>query len=145
MFKWWRKVTYETPMYPKGYILERLVGECVDTSARDHAEGFVKLLENIQTKHAGYALAGCIVPNLPDPGVPTHNVAHRLSPVDFKTFMEKVAGVLPIARAALDEKDVKKSADGWKRVFGDKFPAAPVEKASFPPTGVRPNKPAGFA
>lgn len=144
MFKWWRKVTYETPKYPKGYILERLAGECVDTTARDHGEGFVKLLENIQAKYASYALLD-LVPSLPDPGVPTHNVAHRLAAADFKTFMEKVAAALPVARAALDETDVKKSADGWRNVLGDKFPAAPVEKASFPPTGVRPNKPAGFA
>jgi len=143
MFKWWRKVTYDTPKYPKGYVLERLAGECVDTSKRDHAEGFVALLQNIQAKYVGYALAG-LVPILPDAGVPSHNVAHRLSVADFKTFMERVAEALPIARAALDEKDINKSAEGWRRVFGDKFPAAP-EKASFPPTPVRPNKPAGFA
>jgi predicted nucleotidyltransferase len=144
MFKWWRKETYQQPKYPKGYILERLAGECVDTSKRDHAEGFVKLLENIHAKYSGYALAG-LVPTLPDPGVPTHNVAHRLSADDFKTFMTKVANALPTARAALAETDIQKSADLWRKLFGDKFPAAQASKASFPPIPVRPNKPAGFA
>lgn len=145
MFKWWRKETYEKPQDPKGYVLERLAGECVDTSKREHAEGFVQLLENIRAKYSFYAALG-IVPNLPDPGVPSHNVAHRLSADDFKTFMAKVKAVLPNARAALEEEDIKKSADLWRKVFGEKFPAASSAfKASFPPVPVRPNKPAGFA
>jgi predicted nucleotidyltransferase len=125
MFKWWRKEAYEKPKYPKGYVLERLAGECVDKTKRDHAEGFVQLLENIRAKYSAYASIG-IVPHLPDPGVPSHNVAHRLSVEDFKTFMAKV--------------------DLWRDVFGSKFPAASAAaKASFPPIPVRPNKPAGFA
>jgi len=146
MFKWWRKETYKDPKYPKGYVLERLAGECVDVTKRDHAEGFVQLLENIRTKYGTYAALG-MVPHLPDPGVPSHNVAHRLSAADFKTFMAKVDGCLPIARKALAEEDIQTSADLWRRVFGSKFPAASATSraAAFPATPVRPNKPAGFA
>lgn len=145
MFKWWRQETYEKPKYPKGYVLERLAGECVDTTKRDHAEGFVQLLEGIHAKYSMYATVG-VVPRLPDPGVPAHNVAHRLSVDDFKTFMAKVEEALPTARAALDEKDIQKSSDLWRKLFGEKFPAASASaKASFPPVPVRPNKPAGFA
>lgn len=145
MFKWWRQETYQKPKYPKGYVLERLAGECVDKTKRDHAEGFVQLLENIKNKYSGYATLG-MVPSLPDPGVPSHNVAHRLSVDDFKTFMTKVEAALPTARAALAEDDIQKSADLWRKLFGEKFPAAsPGAKASFPPVPVRPNKPAGFA
>lgn len=145
MFKWWRKETYEKPKYPKGYVLERLAGECVEKSKRDHAEGFVQLLENLHAKYAMYAAAG-LVPVLPDPGVPSHNVAHRLDAGDFKVFMEKVAKALPIARDALAEEDIAKSAELWRKLFGEKFPAASTSsKASFPPVPVRPNKPAGFA
>lgn len=145
MFKWWRKEAYGTPKYPKGYILERIAGECVDPTARDHAEGFVKLLANIKAKFGVTAALG-IVPHLSDPGVPSHNVAERLAPEDFQVFMKKVSECLPIAQAALAEGEKAKSADLWRKVFGDKFPAAPVEKAaSFPPVPVRPNKPAGFA
>jgi predicted nucleotidyltransferase len=74
MFKWWRQETYQRPKYPKGYMLERLAGECVDTAQRDHAEGFVQLLENIKAKYSSYASLG-IVPNLPDRGVPSHNAS----------------------------------------------------------------------
>lgn len=144
MFKWWRKETYQQPKYPKGYVLERIAGECVDKSKRDHAEGFVQLLENIHAKYSSYASLS-LVPSLPDPGVPSHNVADRLTAEDFKTFMEKIAKALPTARAAIKEEDVQKSAELWRKLFGEKFPASQAAKASFPPVPVRPNKPAGFA
>jgi len=144
MFKWWRKETYEVPKYPKGYLLERFAGECVDKSKRDNADGFVQLLENLQTKYTSSASFG-IIPHLPDPGVPTNNVAHRLTAEDFRIFLEKIAAALTIAREAFDEEDLKKSAGLWRKLFGEKFPAAPTAKASFPPIPVRPNKPAGFA
>jgi predicted nucleotidyltransferase len=144
MFKWWRKETYEKPKYPKGYVLERLAGECVDRTKRDHAEGFVQLLENLSASYRGYAAAG-LVPHLADPGVPTHNVAHRLSAADFSAFIGKVDAALPTARAALAETDTQRSADLWRKLFGQKFPAASAAKASFPAVPVRPNKPAGFA
>ncbi|WP_437759377.1 SMODS domain-containing nucleotidyltransferase [Sorangium sp. So ce1389] len=145
MFKWWRKEAYTEPKYPKGYILERLAGECVDMSKRDHAEGFVQLLENIVERYRWDAAFGQ-VPHLPDPGVPSHNVAGRLAPADFKRFISKVEEVLPTARAALVEPDKGKSVKFWQSLFGDRvFPNAPELKAAFPAAPVRPNKPAGFA
>jgi hypothetical protein len=144
LFKWWRREAYEDPKYPKGYVLERFAGECVDATKRDHAEGFVRLLETLDSKYSMSASLG-VVPHLPDPGVPSHNVAHRLSAEDFKAFMKKVQAALPIARSALSEPDIEKSAASWRTLFGAKFPAAPTAKASFPPAPVRPNKPAGFA
>ncbi len=146
MFKWWRKEAYDSPKYPKGYVLERLAGECVDKTKRDHAEGFVQLLENLHTRFSAYASLGS-VPTLPDAGVPSHNVAHRLSADDFKIFMAKVAIALPLARDALAADEVQKSAELWRKIFGTKFPAAAASSkaAMFPPIPVRPNKPAGFA
>jgi len=144
LLKWWRLECYERPKNPKGYVLERLAGDCVDRSVRDHAEGFLSLLQNLYRAYSGYVSARG-VPNLPDPGVPSHNVAQRLSSEDFAVFMEKVTQAMPVARAALEEPDTKKSADLWRKLFGAKFPAAPDTRATFPPTPVRPNKPSGFA
>jgi predicted nucleotidyltransferase len=144
MFKWWRKEAYTTPKHPRSYVLERLAGECVDTSIRDHAENFVSLLQNIVIRYSLYASAG-VVPTLPDPGVPANNVARRLSVEDFKRFMKEVEAVLPTAEAALGSDDKGRSAELWRKVFGDKFPAAPAVNADFPDHPVRPNKPAGFA
>ncbi|HEU4407692.1 MAG TPA: hypothetical protein VFS43_20680 [Polyangiaceae bacterium] len=145
MFKWWRKVTYETPKYPKGYLLERIAGECCDVGKRDHAEGFVALLENIVAKYGNYPAMG-IVPFLPDAGVRDHNVLGRLTLEDFATFMDKVTAALMTARAALAEKDKEKSVELWRQLFKGAFPQAQgASKASFPAVPVRPNKPAGFA
>lgn len=145
MFKWWRRETYRTPEYPKSYLLERLAGEVFDRSKRDHAEGFVQLLRNLIAKYESYATAN-IVPTLPDPGVPTHNVLARLSAVDFKTFIGYAKLGLTKAEKALASTDRDESARLWREVFGPKFPGAPTAKAAFPAAAVRPpNRPEGFA
>lgn len=145
MSKWWRHETYQDPEYPKGYLLERIVGEKVDSGKRDHAEGFVQLLRNIVTSYEPYALAS-IVPSLPDPGVPSHNVLHRLSADDFRAFISRVKTALSKAEEALASTDKNESAGLWREVFGKKFPEAPTAKAAFPAAAVRPpNRPEGFA
>lgn len=145
MFKAWRKLAYDTPKYPKGYLLERIAGECCDVSKREHAEGFVALLENIVKKYGHYPAAK-LVPSLPDAGVPSHNVLARLTAQDFATFIDKVRGALETARAAFAEEDKEKSVELWRQLFGSAFPRAQgMSKAAFPDAPVRPNKPAGFA
>lgn len=144
LFKWWRKEAYNSPAYPKGYLLERIAGEVFDTAKRDHAEGFVKLLKNIVSTWGGYAAAN-LVPHLPDPGVPEHNVLGRLSAADFQTFVAEVRNALVIAEKALASTDKEESVKLWRQLFGPRFPAAPAAKAAFPAAAVRPpNRPAGF-
>jgi len=148
MFKWWRKQAYSSPEYPKGYTLERIAGETFDSKARDQAAGFVGLLRGIVAKFGAHAQLG-LVPNLSDPGVPTHNVLHRVTASDFKTFIDRVKAALQVAEAALASTDKAESVERWKSLFGAKFPSAPsIAKAAaaFPNTAVRPpNRPAGFA
>lgn len=144
IFKWWRKEAYTTPAYPKGYVLERLAGEVFDQSKRDDAEGFVQLLRNLVTAYEAYALAD-LVPVLPDAGVPSHNVLARVSAADFRTFVEKVKAARTTAEAALASSDKAESTELWRKLFGPKFPAAPVEKAAFSAAAIRPpNRPEGF-
>lgn len=148
MFKWWRKEAYSSPEYPKGYTLERIVGEAFDPDERDHAAGFVALLRGIVAKFGAYAQLG-LVPKLPDPGVPTHNVLHRVSASDFKAFVDRVKSALTFAEAALASTDKVESAELWQNLFGKRFPSAQTiakAAAAFPNTAVRPpNRPAGFA
>jgi len=145
MFKWWREETYQEPVYPKGYLLERIAGEKLDSGKRDHAEGFVQLLRNILTSYEAYAVAN-VVPSLSDPGVPTHNVLHRLTAGDFKVFIAHIKAGLTKAERALASADKNESARLWREVFGSRFPDAPTAKASFPAAAVRPpNRPEGFA
>lgn len=145
LFKWWRKEAYSNPAYPKGYLLERIAGEVFDRGARDHGEGFVRLMRNVVSNYDSYATIG-LVPTLPDAGVPSHNVLARLSVADFKTFIQHVKAALATAEKALGSQDKEESAQLWGKVFGPKFPKAPPAKAAFPAAAVRPpNRPAGFA
>jgi hypothetical protein len=144
MLKWWRKQAYAKPEYPKGYPLERVAGEVFDRAKRDHAENFVALLRNIVRAYEGYTLLN-LVPTLSDPGVPTHNVLARITPDDFTTFVGHVKSGLVTAEAALASTEKEESAGLWGKLFGPQFPAAPIAKAAFPPTPIRPpNRPEGF-
>lgn len=147
MFKWWRKEAYRSPAYPKGYSLERIAGDAFDPTARDHAEGFVRLLRNVVARYEPYSQLN-LVPTLRDPGVPGHNVLGRVAASDFKAFVARAKCDLEVAEDAIASTDKAKSVDLWQRLFGAAFPSAPtVEKAAaFPNAAVRPpNRPAGFA
>ena len=146
LFKSWRRVAYTDPRRPKGYLLERLAGECFNTSATSHAQAFTELLESIVDSYG--ELAANEKPELPDYGVPEHDVFGRLDPSEFASLMQHVRLAAVLARAALDETDKKASIKHWQDLFGTDFPGAPESQAydaSFPPVPVRPNKPAGFA
>src|SRR5438046_8129661 len=141
MLKWRRSKAYNDAEYPKGYLLERIAGEKFDSTRRDHAEGFVQLLRNVVQSYEAFALAGG-VPSLADPGVPTHNVLHRLTAADFKFFVAQAKSALSKAEKALASTDKGESARLWRELFGSDFPEGPGTKAAFPPSPVRPpNRP----
>jgi hypothetical protein len=124
--KWWRRINYTTPKYPKGYPVEHLIGLCTMNGITSVAEGVTLALEAIRDTYEWYA-QNEITPELPDHGVPAHNVFHRVTGEEFSQFHGQVADAAAIARGALDATTVKKSADEWRRLFGDKFPDAPDE------------------
>lgn len=119
--KWWRRVNHQTPKYPKGYPIEHLVGQCCPDEITSVAQGVTLTLETIASKYKVYADLK-IVPSLPDHGVPSHNVLHRITADDFAAFHEQVCAAAKIARSALDAETIDESADKWIELFGDKFP-----------------------
>lgn len=127
--KWWRKVNYPDVKYPKGYPLEHMIGDNCPDNVQSVAEGITLSLERIVTNYKWYVDFG-VVPTLKDRGVPEHNVLQRLSFADFKAFFEAACEAAKIARQALDEKDLVKSVEGWRKLFGNKFPPAPAVKSS---------------
>jgi len=131
--KWWRRVRHSQSKYPKGYPLEHIIGDCCPDEVDTVAEGVVLTLEEI-TQRYGDAVARQSVPFLPDRGVPSHNVLHRLSFEDFKAFYEHCEASATIARKAFDATTIKESADHWRSLFGDCFPSAP-EESNDPPKG----------
>ncbi len=122
--KWWRVEKHEEPKHPKGFPLERLIGECCPDGIESVADGVVKTLEKIVSQYALTVLAGG-KPSLPDYGVSTHDVFKRISAEDFKKFYEQVKNAAPLARRAYDSQDRTESGNLWRDLFGSKFPKPP--------------------
>lgn len=124
--KWWRRIKHSTPKYPKGYPVEHLVGQCCPDGITSIAEGVTRTLEEIQRRYADDVEEGR-VPVLPDHGVSTHDVFKRITAEDFAAFYEQVAAAATIARQAYDAEDIVESVEGWRQLFGDKFPPVPPD------------------
>lgn len=127
--KWWRRVNYTTPKYPKGYPVEHLIGQCCPDGITSVAQGVTLTLEAIAANYRSYAQAEQ-APVLPDHGVSAHNVLHRVSGEEFAEFHAQVCEGAGIARRALDAATVRESAEEWRKLFGDKFPEAPAESGN---------------
>jgi Second Messenger Oligonucleotide or Dinucleotide Synthetase domain len=124
--KWWRRTQHPNSKYPKGYPFEHIVGDTSPSGIETIADGVALVLEEIAVRYAA-DIENSRVPFLPDRGVPSHNVLHRLSFDDFLVFYNQCAAAAKVARRAIDEKDVATSVTLWKSLFGDCFPAAPDE------------------
>lgn len=122
--KWWRVENHEEPKHPKGFPLERLIGECCPDGVESIAEGVVETLESIVSTYAMTVISGQ-KPILPDYGVPTHDVFNRITFDDFKNFYDQVKTGANLARRALDSQDRTESANLWRELFGSKFPKPP--------------------
>jgi hypothetical protein len=123
--KWWRLEKHDEPKHPKGFPLERLVGECCPDGIGSVAEGITRTLETIVSKYAVEAALG-LKPVLPDYGVPSHDVFRRVTAEDFKAFYDQVKGAAKLARHALDSTDRTESGNLWRELLGSKFPEPPA-------------------
>ncbi len=120
--KWWRQQNALTvPKYPKGYPLEHMIGHVLRDGTTSIASGFVQVLETMRDTWRIPAFLGQ-VPELPDHGVPEHNVLKRLSAEDFQSFHTAISTAAGQAREALDSDDAKKCGELWQKLFGSKFP-----------------------
>jgi len=122
--KWWRVENYQEPKHPKGFPLERLIGEHCPDGVASIAEGVVTTLERIVSQYAALVQVGG-KPRLPDYGVSTHDVFKRISADDFAKFFEQAKAGANLARRAFDSQDRMESGHLWRELFGGKFPAPP--------------------
>ena len=122
--KWSRRIRYADSKYPKGYPLEHIIGDYCPNSIDSVAEGVTLTLEGIVDGLSIY-YSSDEVPVFPDRGVPEHDVWKRITTEDFKTFYEQTKESAEIARRALDEDTIKKSAFAWQELFGSRFPDPP--------------------
>ncbi len=121
--KWWRKVNYTAPKYPKGYLLEHLIGQCCPDGIGSVAEGVTRTLEKIRDDYRTYASLKTS-PYLRDHGV-DQDVFRRVSGEEFAEFHGQVTEAAEVARRAYDEEDERESAELWRELFGDRFPKPP--------------------
>ena len=122
--KWWRLENYEAPKHPKGFPLERLIGECCPNGIESVAEGVTQTLEKIVSDYALHVQTGDKL-ELPDYGVPENDVFKRISVDDFKKFYEQAEDGADLARRALDSTDRTESGNLWRELLGSKFPRPP--------------------
>ena len=139
--KWWRLENHEEPKHPKGFPLERLIGECCPDGIESVADGVTRTLETIVSQYAFHVQVGG-KPQLPDYGVPTHDVFKRISADDFKKFYEHVEDGASVARRALDSGDRTESGNLWRKMFGSKFPKPPEDGRSKKAGYTQPTAPA---
>jgi hypothetical protein len=118
--KWWRKLTYDDPKYPKGYPIEHIIGFCCPDSVASVADGVTTTLENIVSEFYPF-ISSKSMPVLKDHGV-DQNVLARLTYDDFEAFFNHVVEAANTARNALDSNDKAESAKLWRDLFGSKFP-----------------------
>ncbi len=155
--KWWRRENPTRSEKPKGFVLECITAECMNLQETRYAELFVGTLETIVSRYQVYVLAGR-VPWIQDPGVPTNSVTSKVSFEEFRGFYDKVKVYAELGRRAINETDDEKALAQWRRIFGDRFPAASVSESrsylapavvpgslTFPDKPIIPRKPGGFA
>ena len=97
--KWWRNETLPNLKHPKGFPLERIIGECCPDDIESVAEGVAKTLEAAAERFA-IVRAAEGVPELPDYGVPTHNVLKRIDGTSFATLYDAMVKAAETAKAA---------------------------------------------
>lgn len=125
--KWWRVEKYEEPKHPKGFPLERLIGESCPDHITSVAEGVTKTLENVVSTYRQLVQSGG-KPELPDYGVPTHDVFKRIAADDFKKFYDQVKTGADLARRAYDSDNRTESGNLWRELLGSKFPKPPDDQ-----------------
>jgi hypothetical protein len=130
MMKWWWKYQCEIRQpdvdrpKPKGFWVECLTGENLDTSKHYWADHFIAVLENISTQYSDINE----VPELQDPGLEGETIKTNMTLEEFQRFMEAVNESLELAVLARDATDQVKSSELWREVFGEAFPLYDAEE-----------------
>ena len=119
--KWWRLEKHPEPERPKGFPLERLVGECCPDGIGSVAEGIKETLSAIVLKYSEDVDNGR-KPFLPDYGVPSHDVFERITVEDFAKFHRQTVDAALLAARAYESTDSAESGKLWQELLGDKFP-----------------------
>lgn len=156
LMKWWRRENSTISKKPKGFVIECIVAECMDSQQTQYGELIVGTLEKIVEKYEPWVLLN-LVPTIADPGVEGNSVTDGMTFEAFEGFHNKVKAHAIIGREAIEEEDAEKSIQKWRTLFGERFPRSGATQSnsllaravapslSFPNHAVEPKKPGGFA
>ena len=122
--KWWRLEKHPELERPKGFPLERLIGECCPDGIESVAQGIASTLSAIAANYAAYVARGT-KPELPDYGVPNQDVFKRVTSEDFAKFHRQTVVGADLARRAYGSTNPVESGKLWHELLGDKFPKPP--------------------
>jgi hypothetical protein len=143
--KRWRDLDGEGKR-PKGFLIERLVGEHCPDGIQSVAEGVEAVLRGIKDTYASHAMNGT-VPLVRDTGIPSNNVFKRVSVEEFRDFYGRARVASAAATDAYNEPDPSSCGNKWSALLGKDFPSdsggggskrGPGPVIGFPP----PTKPA---
>lgn len=114
--KWWKKNYCKNADTIKSYPLEHFIGNCCSVGQ----ESLAALITGTLKKMASYSEN--TKPNLPDRGVPHHDVFARVEDADYKNFIMNIKKLVVEAENALAELDLFQSSVKWRDIFGPSFP-----------------------
>ncbi len=118
MVKWWRNLKVGEDSAPKSIVLQTLVGHRIPSASSSHAHAVVTTLESL------WELLGRLaqVPRVMNPSMPDENLARDWGQEGFERFKEHLQRAARLSRQALDHKDLDRSIDIWRELFGERFP-----------------------
>jgi hypothetical protein len=129
MKHWWNYNKVSSKAKPKGFWLEILVGNEVDSTFNDFADYIVSTLENISEKYSDYEQLTAL-PELEDPGLIDQQIKTSMTLEEFRNFVQEIKASLEIAKRALNEEDLAESSKLWRSILGEEFPV--IESTSEP-------------
>jgi hypothetical protein len=125
IFKRWRDENQGIKKEIKSIVLQVLIAQelCNDPS---DAACFLGTLTNIQAFLTDYTETP---PTILNPVLPEENLTEQWDAAEYEDFRKSVDEGIKLARQAFDERDANRSAELWRQLFGDSFPASPREES----------------
>ena len=158
LLKWARRENPTRDKHPKSFALEVIVAAHMGATETHYGKIVHDMLDSFVDAHSTDRILGHC-PRIDDPAIPNGDLLVGVSGDAFCAFYDKMKSHRDDAAKALDTDDQDKATQYWRRIFGDRFPAAKaadsVSKAesaavisplAFPRKAAQPSKrPAKFA
>ena len=121
MLKWARRENPSVARHPKSFALEMMLASCMDATETHYGKLFHLWCDNFISKYELNKLLGT-VPIIDDPAVSGGNILAGVTASEFSAYYDKIVTHRDRAEKALEETDLIKAAEHWKKIFGDRFP-----------------------